>query len=137
MLEGKIQSGRQHIGSMLRQLDSIFSAGTLFLARNPTAKICSLVYLVSLHLWVLYILFSHSKSTEDSTSSSVLSLANINGSTSVWYTVLPEYCNFLIVGWIGLYLYVVISLPINMIGTMNKISFFFHIKNSQISFGKF
>ncbi|CAO2818128.1 unnamed protein product [Amaranthus hypochondriacus] len=83
MLEGKIQSGRQHIGSMLRQLDSIFSAGAVFLARNPTAKIWSLVYLVSLHLWVLYILFSHSKSTEDSTSSSVLSLANINGSTSV------------------------------------------------------
>ncbi|KNA22817.1 hypothetical protein SOVF_030550 [Spinacia oleracea] len=83
MLENKIQSGRQHLGSMLRQLDAIFSAGAVFLARNPAAKLWSLVYLVSLHLWVLYILFSHSQSTEDSTSSSVVSLENINGSTGV------------------------------------------------------
>ncbi|KAL2934204.1 Golgin candidate 2 [Bienertia sinuspersici] len=83
MFENKIQSGRQHLGSMVRQLDTIFSAGAVFLARNPAAKLWSFVYLVSLHLWVLYILFSHSQSTEDSTSSSVLSLENINGSVGV------------------------------------------------------
>uniref|UniRef100_A0A803NAD6 Golgin candidate 2 n=1 Tax=Chenopodium quinoa TaxID=63459 RepID=A0A803NAD6_CHEQI len=83
MLENKIQSGRQHLGSLLRQLDAIFSAGAVFLARNPAAKLWSLVYLISLHLWVLYIFFSHSQSTEDSTSSSVVSLENINGSIGV------------------------------------------------------
>lgn len=83
LLENKIQSGRQHLGSLLKQLDAIFSAGAVFLARNPAAKLWSMVYLVSLHIWVLYILFSHSQSTEDSTSSSVVSLENINGSIGV------------------------------------------------------
>ncbi|KAJ8443277.1 hypothetical protein Cgig2_010172 [Carnegiea gigantea] len=83
MFEDKIQSGKQHLGSLLRQLDSIFSAGAVFLARNPAAKLWSLVYLVCLHLWVLYILFSHSRSTEEVTSRSVISLENINNTHGV------------------------------------------------------
>ncbi|KAH9615660.1 hypothetical protein KSS87_015368 [Heliosperma pusillum] len=78
MLEHKIQSGKQHLGSVIRQLDVVFYAGAQFLARNPAAKIWSLVYLVCLHLWVLYIVFSHSQSTENSLSSSIVSLENIN-----------------------------------------------------------
>lgn len=83
MFEDKIQSGKQHLGSLLRQLDSIFSGGAVFLARNPAAKLWSLVYLVCLHLWVLYILFSHSRSTEEVTSRFVISLENINNTHGV------------------------------------------------------
>lgn len=83
MFEDKIRSGKHHLGSILRQLDSIFSAGSVFLARNPAAKLWSLVYLVCLHLWVLYILFSHPRSTEEVTSRSVLSIENINNTHGV------------------------------------------------------
>lgn len=83
MFEEKLKSGKQHLGSLIRQLDAIFSAGALFLARNPAAKLWSLVYLVCLHLWVLYILLSHSRSADDHTSTSVLSLGNINNVNNV------------------------------------------------------
>ncbi|KAK9668830.1 hypothetical protein RND81_13G089700 [Saponaria officinalis] len=83
MIQHKIESGKQQLGSLVRQLDVVFSAGALFLARNPAAKLWSLVYLVCLHLWVLYILFSHSQPTENLISSSVVSLENINNSIGV------------------------------------------------------
>lgn len=77
LFEERMRSGQQHLGSLIRQLDSIFCAGMVFLRRNPTAKILSVVYLVSLHLWVIYILMSHAPVSEDSTGA-VISLENIN-----------------------------------------------------------
>ncbi|KAG2242965.1 hypothetical protein Bca52824_095184 [Brassica carinata] len=54
----KIRSGKKHLGWLVMQLNARFVSGTVFLRRNPTAKIWALVYLVCLHLWVLYILLS-------------------------------------------------------------------------------
>lgn len=83
MFEEKIRSGKQHFGSLVLQLDALFSAGVVFLRRNPTAKIWALVYVVCLHLWVLYILFSHSQSADVTKSGAVVSLENINNTVRV------------------------------------------------------
>ncbi|XP_060205465.1 golgin candidate 2 [Lycium barbarum] len=77
LFEERMRSGQQHLGSLIRQLDSIFCTGMVFLRRNSNAKILSLVYLVFLHLWVIYILMSHAPVSEDS-SGAVISLENIN-----------------------------------------------------------
>ncbi|WMV22111.1 hypothetical protein MTR67_015496 [Solanum verrucosum] len=77
MFEERMRSGQQHLGSLIRQLDSIFCTGMVFLRRNSNAKIFSLVYLVFLHLWVIYILMSHAPVYEDTTGA-VISLENIN-----------------------------------------------------------
>ncbi|CAN4088758.1 unnamed protein product [Withania somnifera] len=77
LLEERMRSGQQHLGSLIRQLDSIFCTGMVFLRRNSNAKIFSLVYLVFLHLWVIYILMSHAPVSEDTTGA-VISLENIN-----------------------------------------------------------
>uniref|UniRef100_A0A0D9WAF5 STAS domain-containing protein n=1 Tax=Leersia perrieri TaxID=77586 RepID=A0A0D9WAF5_9ORYZ len=58
-LRDRIRNGQRQLGSAIRQLDSIFSAGHIFLRRNPKALVWALVYLVCLHIWVLYILTSH------------------------------------------------------------------------------
>lgn len=79
----RIQSGRKHLGSLVLQLDSIFCAGAIFLRRNSTARRWSLVYLVCLHFWVLYILFSHSPVSEESRSGAVFSLESINNTGGV------------------------------------------------------
>ncbi|KAM7475313.1 hypothetical protein LguiB_022556 [Lonicera macranthoides] len=76
MLEDRLRSGQKHLGSLVRQLDSIFSAGAVFLRRNSTARIWAVVYLVCLHLWVLYILKSHSPVSEGA--GSIVSLENLN-----------------------------------------------------------
>ncbi|KAH7549396.1 hypothetical protein JRO89_XS13G0025000 [Xanthoceras sorbifolium] len=78
LFEDKIRSGRKHLGSLVRQLDAIFLAGAVFLRRNPTAKLWSLVYLVCLHFWVVYILMSHPQSSDEARSGAVFSLENIN-----------------------------------------------------------
>ncbi|PSR84688.1 Golgin candidate like [Actinidia chinensis var. chinensis] len=83
MFEQRLQSGRQHLGSLVRQLDSIFCAGAVFLRRNSTARMWSLVYLVGLHLWVVYILMSHSPVSEGARSGAVISLENINNTGGV------------------------------------------------------
>ncbi|GFZ12288.1 golgin Putative 2 [Actinidia rufa] len=83
MFEQRLQSGRQHLGSLVRQLDSIFCAGAVFLRRNSTARMWSLVYLVCLHLWVVYILMSHSPVSEEAKSGAVISLENINNTGGV------------------------------------------------------
>ncbi|KAJ0105170.1 hypothetical protein Patl1_19667 [Pistacia atlantica] len=83
LFEDKIRSGRRHIGSLVLQLDSIFLAGMVFLRRNPTAKLWSLVYLVCLHFWVVYILMSHSNSSNEARSGAVFSLENINNTTAL------------------------------------------------------
>lgn len=83
LFEEKIRSGKKHIGSLLKQLDSIFLAGVVFLRRNPIAKLWSLVYLVCLHLWVIYILLSHSQSSAEPRSGAVFSLENINNTASL------------------------------------------------------
>ncbi|OMP01225.1 golgin candidate 2-like protein [Corchorus capsularis] len=78
MLEDKIRSGRRQLNSLLCQLDAIFVAGAIFLRRNATAKLWSVVYLVCLHFWVIYILMSHSHATVEERSGAVVSLENIN-----------------------------------------------------------
>ncbi|KAK3029958.1 hypothetical protein RJ639_037913 [Escallonia herrerae] len=77
LLEGRLRSGQKHLGSFVRQLDYIFSAGAIFLRRTPTARMWSFVYLACLHFWVLYILLSHSPVSEEARSGAVVSLENI------------------------------------------------------------
>ncbi|CAM8915465.1 unnamed protein product [Rhodiola kirilowii] len=77
-LEEKIRIGQQQLGSLLKQLDAIFSAGSAFLRRNPTARWWSLAYLICLHFWVIYILTTQYQSSDDSKSGAVVSLENIN-----------------------------------------------------------
>lgn len=77
LFEERMRSGQQHLGSLIRQLDSIFCTGMVFLRRNSNAKIFSLFYLVFLHLWVIYILTSHAPVSVDTTGA-VISLENIN-----------------------------------------------------------
>ncbi|XP_020586660.1 golgin candidate 2 [Phalaenopsis equestris] len=60
-LRERIRSGRQQLGLVIRQLDAIFSAGAIFVRRNTMAQFFSFFYLICLHLWVLYILMSHSE----------------------------------------------------------------------------
>ncbi|XP_043702856.1 golgin candidate 2-like isoform X1 [Telopea speciosissima] len=83
LLEARIRSGGEHFGSLLRQLDAIFSAGAAFIRRNPAAKLWSLIYLVCLHFWVVYILMSHSQPSDDSKSGAIISLENINKTGSI------------------------------------------------------
>ncbi|KAF5198718.1 Golgin candidate [Thalictrum thalictroides] len=75
-----IQTGSQHLGSLLGQLDIIFSAGAAFIRRNSSAKYMALFYLVCLHLWVLYIFMSHTQAS-DTRSGAVVSLESINKTT--------------------------------------------------------
>ncbi|KAF6163544.1 hypothetical protein GIB67_002549 [Kingdonia uniflora] len=77
LLADRIQSGGQHLGSMLRQLDAIFSAGAAIIRRNASVKWSSLFYIICLHVWVAYILMSHSE-VSDTTSGAIISLGNIN-----------------------------------------------------------
>ncbi|XP_052181226.1 golgin candidate 2 [Diospyros lotus] len=81
LFDGRIRSGREHLGSLVRQLDSVFCAGSVFLRRNSSARLWSLVYLVCLHLWVIYIIMSHSPIADETTSGAVFSLENINKTT--------------------------------------------------------
>lgn len=85
LFKGRMQSGQQHLGSLVRQLDSLFCTGAVFLRRNSTARIWSGVYLVCLHLWVMYILTSHSPVSDDSRSGAVVSLQSINNTGGVWF----------------------------------------------------
>lgn len=88
MFENKLRSGKKHFSSLVWQLDYIFSAGAVFLRRNSAARTWALVYLVCLHLWVLYILKSHSPVSEESRSGAIFSLENINNTGGIW----PYYC---------------------------------------------
>ncbi|KAG8388026.1 hypothetical protein BUALT_Bualt02G0082400 [Buddleja alternifolia] len=83
LFKERMQSGQRHLGSLVRQLDSLFCAGFVYLKRNPTARIWCGVYFVCLHLWVVYILMSHSPVSDDSRSGAVISLENINNTGSV------------------------------------------------------
>lgn len=76
-LRDRIRSGQQHLGSAIRQLDSIFSAGHIFLRRNQRAQVGAVVYLVCLHVWVLYIMSSH-PAVPDTRSGATFSLESIN-----------------------------------------------------------
>ncbi|CAH9106870.1 unnamed protein product [Cuscuta europaea] len=80
--EERFRSGQRHLWSLVWQLDYIFSAGALFLRRNSKARIWSLVYLVCLHLWVVYILRSNPSVSEDSTGAA-FSLENINNTARI------------------------------------------------------
>ncbi|KAJ6827586.1 golgin candidate 2 [Iris pallida] len=85
-LHERIRSGRQHLGSLLHQLDAIFSAGYIFLRRNPTAQLWSLLYILCLHIWVIYILMSsHSQVTtgDGSHNGAVYSLETINNTSGL------------------------------------------------------
>ncbi|XP_007036786.2 PREDICTED: golgin candidate 2 [Theobroma cacao] len=83
LLEDKIRFGRRQLGSLLMQLDAIFVAGAIFLRRNATAKLWSLVYLVCLHFWVIYILMSHFQPSDEGRSGAVMSLENMNKTAGV------------------------------------------------------
>lgn len=83
MLQDKIRSSRKHLHSLVQQLDAIFLVGQVFLRRNSTAKLWSLVYLVCLHFWVIYILMSHSQPSNEAKSGAVFSLENINNTSGV------------------------------------------------------
>ncbi|NP_001145289.1 Golgin candidate 2-like [Zea mays] len=76
-IRDRIRAGQQQLGSAIRQLDSIFSAGHIFLRRNPKAQVWALVYLVCLHLWVLYILTSH-PTVSETRSGATFSLETLN-----------------------------------------------------------
>ncbi|CAK8579738.1 unnamed protein product [Lathyrus sativus] len=83
MLKARIHSGKKHLGSLLQQLDYIFVTGALVLKRNSTAKLWAVIYLVCLHLWVIYILTSHSGPSDGGRSGAVVSLENINNTGGV------------------------------------------------------
>ncbi|XP_065849497.1 golgin candidate 2 [Euphorbia lathyris] len=83
LFEEKFRSGRKHLGSLVRQLDAIFIAGAVFVRRNPAAKLWSLIYLVCLHFWVIYIFMSNSQVSDEAKSGAIISLANINNSSGV------------------------------------------------------
>ncbi|XP_058732426.1 golgin candidate 2 [Vicia villosa] len=83
MLKARIHSGKKQLGSLLQQLDYIFVTGALVLKRNPTAKLWAVIYLVCLHLWVIYILTSHSGPSGEGKSGAVISLENINNTGGV------------------------------------------------------
>ncbi|OIW10125.1 hypothetical protein TanjilG_21962 [Lupinus angustifolius] len=83
MLKARFHSGKRQLGSLLVQLDYIFVTGAVFLKRNPTAKLWALIYLVCLHLWVIYILMSHSGPSNEGRSGAVISLENINNTGGV------------------------------------------------------
>ncbi|KZV40267.1 golgin candidate 2 [Dorcoceras hygrometricum] len=82
LLKERMQSGHRHFGSMVRQLDSLFCLGAIFLRRNRTARVWSIFYIVCLHLWVIYILTSHSRVSDDLRSGATVSLENINNTES-------------------------------------------------------
>ncbi|KAK6944118.1 Golgin subfamily A member 5 [Dillenia turbinata] len=86
--EDKLRSGKQQLGSLLQQLDSIFVLGAVFLRRNPKAKLWAMVYLVCLHFWVIYILMSRSQASDEAKSGAVISLQNINN--TAFRILLPE-----------------------------------------------
>ncbi|WCJ42063.1 golgin candidate 2 [Euphorbia peplus] len=83
LFEEKLRSGKKHLGSLVRQLDAIFMAGAIFVRRNPAAKLWSIIYLVCLHFWVIYILMSNSEVSDEASSGAIISLANINNSSGV------------------------------------------------------
>lgn len=83
LFHDRMRSGRKHLGSLLQQLDAIFLAGQVFLRRNSRAKAWSLVYLVCLHFWVIYIFMSHSRESNGVKSGAVISLENINNTAGV------------------------------------------------------
>ncbi|CAH1451066.1 unnamed protein product [Lactuca virosa] len=79
LFQDRFRKGQKQIGSLVRQLDSIFSTGATFLRRNPMARTCSFFYLLCLHVWVLYIFRSHTQVPYHSGSTAVISLDNITG----------------------------------------------------------
>ncbi|XP_050215485.1 golgin candidate 2 [Mercurialis annua] len=83
LFEEKMRSGRKHLGSLLQQLDAIFIAGAVFIRRNPAAKLWSLVYLVLLHFWVIYIFLSNSRVSDVGRSGAAISLESINQTAGI------------------------------------------------------
>lgn len=80
-LREKIRSGRQQLGLVIRQLDAIFSVGAIFVRRNAMAQLFSFFYLIWLHLWVLYILTSHSQGSDGANQGASSSLETISNSS--------------------------------------------------------
>ncbi|RAL50099.1 hypothetical protein DM860_007773 [Cuscuta australis] len=80
--EEKVHSGQRHFWSLVWQLDYVFSAGALFLRRHSKARTWSVVYLVFLHLWVVYILRSNPSVSEEATGAA-FSLENINNTARI------------------------------------------------------
>ena len=53
-------TGSPSLSPLLSQLNSVFSVGVSYLRRHRWAQGFGVVYIVSLHLWVLFILFMNS-----------------------------------------------------------------------------
>eukprot|EP00249_Psilotum_nudum_P017115 c26168_g1_i1 orf=260-2980(-) len=51
--------------SLLRQIDALLSAGVFYIQRHRWAQAFALAYLLSLHLWVVFVLFMQSKADKD------------------------------------------------------------------------
>ncbi|THU70290.1 hypothetical protein C4D60_Mb08t23450 [Musa balbisiana] len=77
-IRDKIRTGQKQLGSVIQQLDFVFSIGVIYLRRNKKAQVCSLLYLLCLHLWVIYILNSNSHVSDSAKSGAVYSLESIN-----------------------------------------------------------
>ncbi|XP_064978107.1 golgin candidate 2-like [Musa acuminata AAA Group] len=77
-IRDKIRTGQKQLGSAIQQLDFVFSIGVIYLRRNKKAQVCSLLYLLCLHLWVIYILNSNSHVSDSAKSGAVYSLESIN-----------------------------------------------------------
>lgn len=56
--------GSQTLSPVLRQLNAVFSAGIFYLRRHRWAQAFTVVYIISLHLWVFFVLFMNSKPSQ-------------------------------------------------------------------------
>lgn len=56
--------GSQTLSPVLRQLNTVFSAGIFYLRRHRWAQAFTVVYIISLHLWVFFVLFMNSKPSQ-------------------------------------------------------------------------
>ncbi|GLJ14096.1 hypothetical protein SUGI_0225950 [Cryptomeria japonica] len=73
---------RSPIFFLLRQFDMIFSAGAYYLRRHGIAKCFALIYLLALHIWVIFVMFLRTHENQDIKSGALFSLESINNGTN-------------------------------------------------------
>ncbi|XP_042408053.1 golgin candidate 2-like isoform X1 [Zingiber officinale] len=82
IIRDKIRAGRRQLGSVLQQLDLVFSIGMVYLRRNQKAQVLAFLYLLCLHFWVFFILNSSSHISDGTKSGAVFSLETINNTSN-------------------------------------------------------
>ncbi|KAG6497116.1 hypothetical protein ZIOFF_045004 [Zingiber officinale] len=82
IIRDKIRAGQRQLGSVLRQLDIVFSIGMVYLRRNQKAQLLAFLYLLCLHFWVFFILNSSSHISDGTKSGAVFSLETINNTSN-------------------------------------------------------